>query len=350
MESTRHVIDTHRHPFGQGEKDIATSVGAYDPSRPLPQATRGNVLYAEWLDEDTTVAGQREGGVTRSILSNGGELEFFAQLGGRDSLAMARTMLDEKLGLIDRHPDDFGLMVDADPFDERFRGFVVEALERHGACAVSVATSWGEGDKRRFLDDCAAEWLWDLATERSVAVHLHPPMLPYGDEVQVPYRLAEVVGRPCDTALTIARMISAGVFDRHPALQVMTVHTGGAVPALVGRLDFGWRLNFNGVADRDSVADVEDRNELRPSDYLRRNVWADTMGLSGPCAARAIEVYGIDHITFGTDYGPVPISPREHLDMVLSLGLEPDDVEKILWRNADRLLGLGLAAELAVHS
>ena len=72
----RTVIGTHRHPFGKREQEIMASVGAYDPSRPLPQAARGNVRYAEWLDEDTTVAGQREGGVTRSLLSNGGEREF----------------------------------------------------------------------------------------------------------------------------------------------------------------------------------------------------------------------------------------------------------------------------------
>jgi aminocarboxymuconate-semialdehyde decarboxylase len=118
-------------------------------------------------------------------------------------------------------------------------------------------------------------------------------------------------------------------------LQVVTVHTGGAVPSLVGRLDFGWRLNFKGVA-------YEQRNELAPSSYLRRNVWADTIELGARCVRDAIEVYGIDHILFGTDYGPVPISPREHIDMVLDLGLTSEDQENILWRNADRLLKLGL--------
>jgi predicted TIM-barrel fold metal-dependent hydrolase len=66
------------------------------------------------------------------------------------------------------------------------------------------------------------------------------------------------------------------------------------------------------------------------------------MGLCARCVRDAIEVYGIDHIVFGTDYGPVPISPREHIDMVLDLGLSSEDQEKIFWRNADRLLKLGL--------
>jgi hypothetical protein len=52
--------------------------------------------------------------------------------------------------------------------------------------------------------------------------------------------------------------------------------------------------------------------------------------------------YGIAHIVFGTDYGPVPISRREHIDMVLDLGLTSEDQEKILRRNADRLVQLDL--------
>lgn len=118
-------------------------------------------------------------------------------MSGRDALATARMLLDEKLQLIERHPDDFDLMLDADPFDERFGAFVVEALDQHAARAISIATSWGDGEERRLLDDPATAWLWELATERGVAVHVHPPMLPYGHEVQVPYGLAEVVG---DTA------------------------------------------------------------------------------------------------------------------------------------------------------
>ena len=67
------------------------------------------------------------------------------------------------------------------------------------------------------------------------------------------------------------------------------------------------------------------------------------MGLCARCVRDAIDAYGIDHIVFGTDYGPVPISPGEHLDMVLELGLSQEDQDKVLWRNADRLFHLGLA-------
>jgi hypothetical protein len=148
-------------------------------------------FYAEWLDEQTTVAGQREGGITRALLSNGGELELLSQLAGGDEPATLRMLLEDKLELIERYPGDFGLMADANPFDEACRPLVEEALDRHGAKAISVATSWGDGAERRFLDDPACEWLWELALERDVAVHLHPPMLPFGQELQLETPLYE---------------------------------------------------------------------------------------------------------------------------------------------------------------
>jgi hypothetical protein len=119
--SSTPVIDTHRHPFGPGAKQLFSAVGAYDPDRPLPQAARGNVFYAAWLDEQTTVAGQREGGVTKALLSNGGELEMLSELAGGDEQGTLRMLLEDKLGLIERHPGDFDLMADANPFEEASR-------------------------------------------------------------------------------------------------------------------------------------------------------------------------------------------------------------------------------------
>ena len=48
----------------------------------------------------------------------------------------------------------------------------------------------------------------------------------------------------------------------------------------------------------------------------------------------AVEVFGADRVMFGTDYGPVPIDPKEHVDIVNALALSQADKEKILWRNA----------------
>jgi predicted TIM-barrel fold metal-dependent hydrolase len=52
-------------------------------------------------------------------------------------------------------------------------------------------------------------------------------------------------------------------------------------------------------------------------------------------------VFVSERIVFGTGYGAVPISPDEHVEIVRSIGLTKDDEEKIFWRNANDLFGLG---------
>ena len=49
----------------------------------------------------------------------------------------------------------------------------------------------------------------------------------------------------------------------------------------------------------------------------------------------------------GTDYGPVPISPREHVEIVESLNLGEENEAKIRWKNADQLYRLGLGSGIA---
>jgi predicted TIM-barrel fold metal-dependent hydrolase len=67
------------------------------------------------------------------------------------------------------------------------------------------------------------------------------------------------------------------------------------------------------------------------------------MGIWGPHLKEAVEVFGPDRVMFGTDYGPVPIDPKEHVDLVEELKLSAADKEKIYWRNADEFFGLGMS-------
>jgi predicted TIM-barrel fold metal-dependent hydrolase len=85
------------------------------------------------------------------------------------------------------------------------------------------------------------------------------------------------------------------------------------------------------------------RCERRPSEYLR-HLHVDTMGFWAPHVREAVEVFGVDRVMFGTDYGPVPIDPREHVEIVTGLALSPADTEKILWRNAAAFFGLEVRA------
>ena len=45
------------------------------------------------------------------------------------------------------------------------------------------------------------------------------------------------------------------------------------------------------------------------------------MGFWAPHVREAVEVFGADRVMFGTDYGPVPIDPKEHVDIVNALAI-----------------------------
>jgi predicted TIM-barrel fold metal-dependent hydrolase len=100
-------------------------------------------------------------------------------------------------------------------------------------------------------------------------------------------------------------MIYSGVFDRHPNLQVMIVHMGGDLASILGRLEFNWKLNYNGIPN--PPLDKTDKNKRSPSEYFRSNVLVDTMGFNPIGVKAAIEMCGIDRVVFGTDFGPFPL-------------------------------------------
>jgi predicted TIM-barrel fold metal-dependent hydrolase len=125
-----------------------------------------------------------------------------------------------------------------------------------------------------------------------------------GHEVLMQYRLNEAVGRPFDSTVNVARMIASGVFDRHPKLQVLIVHMGGGLASIVGRLEFNWHLNCNGI--KNPPAGKPYTNKRSPFDYCKTNILLDTMGFNAIGVRAAIELCGVDRVVFGTDFGPVP--------------------------------------------
>ena len=278
LEDERHsqVIDTHRHPVGPKQRARMVQKGLWDDTKPLPQVNSADIVfYPEFVNLDFSVEQQRTGGVTRAIASGGGEVEWACKLLGGDPLDAVKFLADERLEIREAYPQDFEIMVDALALDERCLPLIEAMVFRHGAKAVAVASSYGQGEHQVFLDSPKADWLWDFASAHGLLVHIHPPMSSLGSEQLLQYRMIESIGRPFDTTVTAARMIYAGVFDRYPALQVLFVHMGGDLASVLGRLDFNWRLNYDGIANPPENKVIRARR--RPSDYMRTNVYVDTM-------------------------------------------------------------------------
>jgi predicted TIM-barrel fold metal-dependent hydrolase len=334
------IIDTHRHIFGPKLRQKFVENGGLDDSRPLPQVNSvEQFFYRESVDVDYSMEVQQQSGVSLCVLSYGGEVDSFAQhIVKASNLDTCRFLNDEAFELRDRFPKDIVCMVTAHALEETTRGLVDPLISNKDACAISISTSYGSGSDQVFLDSPKAEWLWEYAQDKDLLVHIHPPMGSIGDASMKQYRLIEALGRPFDTALTAARMIYSGVFDKYPKLRVLFVHMGGALEPLVCRLDWNWELGYKGIqnAPIDKIA----KNKRKPSEYFRSNIYVDTMGPSSSALKSAIELCGVDHILFGTDFGPVPINPMAHIDLVNETIADVVDRNKIFSVNTVALLRL----------
>jgi predicted TIM-barrel fold metal-dependent hydrolase len=336
------IVDTHRHPVGPKLAAKMAERGLYDPKQEFPQTNPLDfVCYRDFIDLDYAMPKQREGGVTLSLASNGGEVEWLA----RDMLQVStgdalKFLNDEYAEIRDRFPGEFALMANAHALEESCRPIVEEMIRHGGAKAIAVSSSYGDGADRVFLDSPKAEWLWEFAEANDIVVHIHPPMLSIGNEALMQYRLNEAVGRPFDSTVNGARMIGSGLFDRHPKLQVLIVHLGGGLTSVLGRLEFNWRLNYNGV--RNPPAGRPYQNQRPPSDYFKTNILVDCMGFSPIGLRAAVEMCGVDRVVFGSDYGAVPYGIKEHVQIVEDLLPSSAARDQVFWKTSNRIFRLGL--------
>lgn len=187
----------------------------------------------------------------------------------------------------------------------------------------------------RFLDHPFFTPLLECAEALQVPIYLHPAPPPKAVEsvyfADLEPGLAHMLsiagwGWHAELGLHTLRLISTGVFDRFPKLQLIIGHMGEMIPFFLARISAALTPFTKGL--RRSVAD-----------YFQSNIHITTSGLfTAPPLYLALQVLGADRILFSVDY---PYSSneqgREFLD---KLSLSSTDMEKITHGNAERLLRL----------
>jgi len=179
----------------------------------------------------------------------------------------------------------------------------------------------------RQLDEPEFEVFWEAAELLRMVVCIHPfEAAPAGALAR--YFLGNLVGNLYDTGLAAALLIYGGVLERHPNLRIVLYHAGGALPALVGRLDMGYRL----------VPECRNAIPRPPSSYANQ-FYFDIIAHSRGMLGHLVKTYGADRFVVGTDY-PLPAGLAHPVEEVKALGLESGDENKILGANARQLLRL----------
>lgn len=198
-----------------------------------------------------------------------------------------------------------------------------EAVENGGAAGLVLSTSPpGAVD----LADPVLEPVWESAAGLGVPVLLHPPT--DGPSAAIPgsAEFGNALCRLVDTTFAVARLILSGVLDRHPGLQLITVHGGGFLPYQSMRVDGAHRADAlrRYAIERD-----------RPSDYLS-DLYYDTVALK-PAAIRLLaETAGTGRVLLGSDY-PFALGDPAPAETVRAAGLSQADTAAVLGGNAARL-------------
>ena len=158
---------------------------------------------------------------------------------------------------------------------------------RNGA---QISMSAGAGPNVR-LSDPVYEPLWKALDEQSAFLFIHPGTScdPRLDK----YFLRNLFGNPLETGVAATHMVISGVMSRFSRMTVCLAHGGGVVPAIAARVQHGW------------AATGADKSGERPLDSFRR-FCADCITHSAAALAHAADVFGDDHVYFGSDW-PFPM-------------------------------------------
>jgi 2,3-dihydroxybenzoate decarboxylase len=108
----------------------------------------------------------------------------------------------------------------------------------------------------------------------------------------------------------LLRLITIGIFDRYPDLQIMVGHMGEALPYWLYRLDF---MHQAGVRSK-RYERMKPLNKTI-AEYMRSNVLITNSGMAWEPAIRfAQQVVGEDRVMYAMDY-PYQVEAREVRDM-----------------------------------
>ncbi len=225
---------------------------------------------------------------------------------------------------------------------ERFAGFAAVARQdpaeaaREAERAVRdlgfrgvLVNGFSEGAP--YYDDERYRDFWATIEALDVPFYLHPRN-PLESQREIYAGRPELLGPTwafgVETATHALRLIVSGLFDRFPRLTVVLGHLGEGLPFQTHRLEQRLRRR----------ADV--RLERLPTAVLRENFYVTVSGnYHTPSLTGVLSELGPERVIFAADHPFEDIADAaEWFD---ALDLDDDVRERIAFRNAARLLGLG---------
>ncbi|CAB3686241.1 hypothetical protein LMG22037_02740 [Paraburkholderia phenoliruptrix] len=291
-------------------------------------------LRANLLDfEQQRLEQMEEWGTAYSILSlNSPAVQAIPDAGRANDVARrANDVLAEQ---INRHPKRFGgfaaLPMQDPELAARELERCVNELGFHGF-PVNGFSQVGDADTVVYYDDPRFEEFWARAAALNKPFYMHPrdPLLTHAKVFDGAHWLTGPTWAfAAETSMHALRLLSSGLFDRHPQLQMILGHFGEGIPFNVWRIDHILRKGRRGMPCEREIGD-----------YLRENVYITTSGnFRTPTLLSTMLEVGSDRIMYSVDY---PFEKHEDAARWFDrCEISENDRRKIGRDNARRLFGL----------
>lgn len=169
-----------------------------------------------------------------------------------------------------------------------FKGALVNDTQRAGS----------DGEGMIFYDQPEWDVFWKTVVELEVPFYLHPRN-PTGIIFEKLWKDRQwLIGPPLSFAqgvsLHVLGMVTNGVFDRHPKLQIILGHLGEHIP-----FDM-WRIN-HWFEDRKKLLGLDCKKTIR--EYFNENIYITTSGhFSTNTLNFCLSEVGVDRVLFSVDY------------------------------------------------
>ena len=222
-----------------------------------------------------------------------------------EARSIARSANDQLAAACEKYPDRFYGMTAIAPQDPEWSAEELRrGKEELGFHGVQV-NSHTHG---HYLDEEQLDPILRTCADMDIPLYIHPQGPPdgmIGGMVEAGLEGA-IFGFAVETSYHALRMLTTGVFDRYPSLQLALGHGCEGLPFWIDRFDY----MFN--------AGVRSKRypRLKPLEhslhhYLRNNVWGTNSGLPSPASIKLMmEVMGEDRVMYAMDY-PYQYVPDE---------------------------------------
>jgi aminocarboxymuconate-semialdehyde decarboxylase len=275
----------------------------------------------EFVDVDRIVEAQEAAGIERTVLCPWVPLLFY-DAEPREGLRRCRIQNEALAALVRARPDRIAALGAVPLQEPELAAGELERLMTQGALGgVEVAASV----RGAYLGDDRFEPFWSAAVRTGALVFIHPTTRGFEVPALSDYYLWNSVGNPFETTIAAAHMVMAGVLERHPGLEVLLAHGGGALLALRGRLRHAHSFQPQARA----------RLGEPPEESIRRFHF-DTVTHDPELLRALIAFAGPERVLLGSDY-PFDMGDPAAVATVRGLGLAPEAEAAILAGNAERL-------------